>query len=69
MGQYLPNAGDQVIMLCTDTELTDDIAALIKPHVSQNYKIGVTDTGDRTSITKQELSNEMTDKKVLLDAR
>lgn len=69
MGQYLPNAGDQVIMLCTDTELTDDIAALIKPHVSQNYQIGVTDAGDRTSITKQELSNEISDKKVLLDAR
>ena len=69
MGEYLPNAGDQVIMLCTDTELTDDIAALIEPHVSQNYQIGVTEVGNRTSILKQPISNKKSEKKALIDAR
>lgn len=69
MGEYLPNAGDQVIMLCTDTELTRDIADLIKPYVSQSYEIGVLAEGTRTAISKQSATKKKRSKKVLIDAR
>jgi DNA sulfur modification protein DndD len=69
MGQYLPNAGEQVIMLCTDTELTDDIAALIEPYVSQNYEIGVEEKTNLTSISKKSKSKKKPSRRVLIDAR
>ncbi|MEE9433715.1 MAG: DNA sulfur modification protein DndD [Sphingorhabdus sp.] len=67
MGTYLPNAGDQVIMLCTDTELTDEIAAMIEPYVSRTYEIGVIDHGGKTSISELPPPKE-SHKKVLIDA-
>ena len=51
MSDYLPRASDQVIMLCTDTELTPDLAALVEPHVNMRFDIGVIDEGHITSVS------------------
>ena len=67
MGTYLPNAGDQVIMLCTDTELTDEIAAMVEPYVSRTYEIGVIDHGGKTSISEL-ISPKEIDRRILADA-
>lgn len=50
MEDYVPSASDQVILLCTDTELTPDLADLVAPHVAKSYKIGVGENFRRTSI-------------------
>jgi DNA sulfur modification protein DndD len=50
---YVPNASRQVILLCTDTELTSDLDKLVSPHVARRYEIGV-DQGNRwTEIVEQ----------------
>ena len=41
IGDYVPNASQQVILLCTDTELTDDLDELVAPFVARRYEIGV----------------------------
>lgn len=51
MSDYLPRASDQVIMLCTDTELTPDLAELVEPHVNRRFDIGVVDEGRVTSVS------------------
>ena len=68
MGTYLPNAGDQVIMLCTDTELTEEITTMVEPFVSRTYEIGVIDHGTKTSISELPVQKE-TRERVLTDAR
>ena len=68
MGEYLPNAGEQVIMLCTDTELTDDIEALIDPYVSRYFEIGVTKNARSTAISKEHSMTSSSDKEALIDA-
>lgn len=50
VSNYLPRASDQIIMLCTDTELTPDIAALLEPFVKRRYEIGVVGEGQVTSV-------------------
>lgn len=50
MSDYLPRASDQIIMLCTDTELTPDLAALIEPYVNRRYEIAVVGEGQITSV-------------------
>lgn len=55
MKDYVPSASDQVILLCTDTELTPDLADLVAPHVAKTYKIGVGEDLRRTSIAPQAL--------------
>lgn len=56
MRDYLPHTSDQIIMLCTDTELTPDLAALIEPFVNRSYEIGVVGEGHKTSIVEKQLS-------------
>lgn len=51
VSNYLPRASDQIIMLCTDTELTPDLAALLEPFVNRRYEIGVVGEGQVTSVS------------------
>ena len=41
MADYVPQASQQVILLCTDTELTEDLDRLVAPYVARRYEIGV----------------------------
>lgn len=52
MSDYIPRTGVQVVMLCTDTELTPDLSSIIAPHVNRRYEIGVIDDGLQTSISE-----------------
>ena len=67
MGEYLPKASKQVIMLCTDTELTDDIEELVAPYVSRTFEIGVGGDGTKTSISQLGIKAN-TVKEVLINA-
>ncbi|NOE18079.1 DNA sulfur modification protein DndD [Ruegeria atlantica] len=51
MSNYVPRTSAQVIMLCTDTELTPDLAETIAPYVSRRFEIGAVVGGQRTEIT------------------
>ena len=55
IGQYLAGASEQVILLCTDTELTAEVAAQLEPFVSRHLKLGV---GERDVTTGVTLMNE-----------
>ena len=48
MRDYVPEASRQIILLCTDSELTPDLDQLISPFVARRYEIGVSQ-GDRRS--------------------
>ena len=48
MRDYVPEASRQIILLCTDSELTPDLDKLISPFVARRYEIGVSQ-GDRRS--------------------
>ena len=50
IGQYLAGSSEQVILLCTDTELTAEVAAQLGPYVSRHLALSVTDEADRTDI-------------------
>lgn len=47
---YLPTASNQVILLCTDTEMTPTLAESLTPHVVRTYKLEATTEARRTSI-------------------
>ena len=51
MADYVPRASQQVILLCTDTELTEDLNELVAPYVARRYEIGVSSDSRRTKIT------------------
>lgn len=51
MANYVPSSSAQVIMLCTDTELTPDLSEIINPYVSRRFEIGAVVGGERTEIT------------------
>ena len=51
MADYVPRASQQVILLCTDTELTEDLNDLIAPYVARRYEIGVSSHSRRTEVT------------------
>jgi len=51
MANYVPQSSAQVIMLCTDTELTADLSEIISPYVSKRFEIGAVFGGQRTEIT------------------
>ena len=40
IADYVPHASQQVILLCTDTELTEDLDELVAPYVARRYEIG-----------------------------
>lgn len=51
IGQYLAGASEQVVLLCTDTELTADVAAQLQPFVSRHLKLGVAKEDVTTGVT------------------
>ncbi len=51
MANYVPRSSAQVVMLCTDTELTPDLSTIISPYVSRRFEIGAVGGGQRTEIT------------------
>ncbi len=51
MRDYVPVASRQIILLCTDSELTPDLDKLISPFVARRYEIGVSLSDHRTHIT------------------
>lgn len=55
IGQYLAGASEQVVLLCTDTELTAEVAAQLEPFVSRHVKLGV---GERDATTGVTVLNE-----------
>lgn len=57
MMDYAPQASDQVIMLCTDTELTEDLEEIIKPYTCRQYEIGVGEDGHNTSILERHVAD------------
>ena len=50
VADYVPHASQQVILLCTDTELTEDLDELVAPFVARRYEIGVTSDSRRTQV-------------------
>lgn len=51
MADYVPRASQQVILLCTDTELTEDLNDLVAPYVARRYEIGVSSDSRQTEVT------------------
>ena len=51
MRDYVPEASRQIILLCTDSELTPDLDKLISPFVARRYEIGVSMGDRRTRVT------------------
>lgn len=51
IGQYLAGASEQVILLCTDTELTAEVAAQLEPFVSRHIKLGLGERDVTTVVT------------------
>ncbi len=51
MRDYVPEASRQIILLCTDSELTPDLDKLISPFVARRYEIGVSLGDRRTRVT------------------
>ncbi len=52
MADYVPQASQQVILLCTDTELTEDLDSLVAPYVARRYEIGVSPGSRKTEIVE-----------------
>ncbi len=50
MSDYVPEASRQIILLCTDSELTPDLDKLISPFVARRYEIGVSLGDSRTQV-------------------
>ena len=55
MRDYVPLAGRQIILLCTDSELTPDLENLISPFVSRRYEIGVSSSSYETRLISPKL--------------
>lgn len=53
MRDYVPEASRQIILLCTDSELTPELDKLVSPHVVRRYEIGVSDGNRRTQVTSR----------------
>lgn len=51
ISQYLAGASEQVVLLCTDTELTSEVAAQLQPFVSRHLSLGVNEEAGRTGVT------------------
>ena len=51
MADYATQASEQVIILCTDTELTGDLEEIIEPYVARQYEIGVGENSQSTLIS------------------
>ena len=52
MADYVPKASQQVILLCTDTELTEELDGLVAPFVARRYEIGVSSGSRRTKVAE-----------------
>lgn len=50
---YVPSASDQVILLCTDTELTSDLEKMVSRYVARTYEISVPDGEQWTTLTEK----------------
>ena len=57
MANYVPLAGKQVILLCTDTELTQDLDEVIAPYVARRYSLDVGAGSRGTDVVKVPLGN------------
>jgi len=59
MRDYVPKASRQIILLCTDSELTSDLDKLISPFVARRYEIGVSSNSHQTHVmsTALEMAN------------
>ena len=55
---YVPEGSHQVILLCTDTELTGDLETIIDPHVARRFELGVPEGARRTEIHPAEVTSE-----------
>ncbi len=51
ISQYLAGASEQVVLLCTDTELTSEVADQLQPFVSRHLSLGVNEEAGRTGIS------------------
>lgn len=47
---YLPTASHQVILLCTDTEMTPSLAKTLEAHIARTYKLEATSEARRTNL-------------------
>ena len=52
MANYVPLAGKQMILLCTDTELTEDLDGVVAPYVARRYSVGVGAGGRGTDVVE-----------------
>ena len=52
MENYVPHASQQIILLCTDTELTEDLNLIIEPYVARRYDIGIQSGSHKTKMTQ-----------------
>lgn len=55
MASYIPNASRQVILLCTDSELTQDLDGIIAPYVARRYEIQVKSGSRSTEVAEVNL--------------
>ena len=53
MRDYVPAASRQIILLCTDSELTPDLDKLISPFVARRYEIGVFQRDRQSHVIRQ----------------
>lgn len=51
MRDYVPAASRQIVLLCTDSELTPDLDKLVSPFVARRYEIGVSQDDRRSHVT------------------
>ena len=49
---YVPSASEQVILLCTDTEMTDDLEKMLSQHVARTYEVAVPNGQQGTILTQ-----------------
>ena len=49
--QYVPAASHQVILLCTDSELTEDLEAMILPYIARRFELSVSE-GTRQTVAR-----------------
>ena len=58
MERYVSEASHQVILLCTDTEFTDDLEAIIDGHVARRFELGVADGTRQTTVRRATMREE-----------
>lgn len=59
ISSYVPHTSAQVIMLCTDTELTPDLSEIIDPYVSRRFEIGAVSGGQSTEVSILETTQDL----------